>query len=112
MIQILLIVHIFIGVLLVGVILFQKSEGGGLGSSQQASLFSSRGVDHFFTRITITLAVLFAINCLIMGILLGKKESLFKNAPVKTHQEFNIPAPPEKTDLPSSTTTPKQETAK
>ncbi len=123
MIQILLVVHIFIGILLVGIILFQKSEGGGLGGSQQSSLFSAKGVDHLFTRITITLAILFALNCLIMGILLGKKEVLFdkaleakhaSSAPVASEKAYPEKVAPEKAELPSSVTpqTPKPETAK
>jgi preprotein translocase subunit SecG len=99
MIQILLIVHIFIGILLVGVILIQKSEGGGLGSSQQASLFTARGSTNFFTRATATLSIIFAVNCLVMGILLGKKtESLFKGQTIPV----GVPAPPPKDEIPSS----------
>ena len=80
MIQILLIIHIFIAVLLVGTILIQKSEGGGLGSSQQASMFTPRGGANFFTRLTVILAATFAASCLLMGIILGKKpDSMFKN---------------------------------
>ena len=80
MIQILLIIHIFIAVLLVGTILIQKSEGGGLGSSQQASMFTPRGGANFFTRLTVILASTFAASCLLMGIILGKKpDSMFKN---------------------------------
>lgn len=100
MIQILLVIHIFIAALLVGVILIQKSEGGGLGSAQQASLFTSRGSANFFTRATATLAIIFAVSCLIMGILLGKKPEGVFTKPVVS-PIIDIPASPEKPVVPS-----------
>lgn len=102
MIQILLIVHIFVAILLVGIILIQKSEGGGLGSAQQASLFTARGSANFFTKATGILAIIFATSCLLMGILLGKKEeSIFKGQPIAP-KTIDIPASPEKVSIPSS----------
>ena len=49
-----------VAALLVGVILVQKSEGGGLGTGgSPAGLMSARGATDFMTRLTAILAVVF-----------------------------------------------------
>ncbi|MDO7844332.1 preprotein translocase subunit SecG [Sphingomonas immobilis] len=58
--QFLLVVHAIIAAMLVGVILMQKSEGGGLGMGGSPSgLMSARGAADFLTRSTSVLAALF-----------------------------------------------------
>ena len=58
--QFLLVVHAIIAAMLVGVILMQKSEGGGLGMGGSPSgLMSARGAADFLTRSTSVLATLF-----------------------------------------------------
>jgi preprotein translocase subunit SecG len=60
MFQFLLVVHIIIAAALVGVILMQRSEGGGLGMGGSPSgLMSARGAADFLTRATTILAILF-----------------------------------------------------
>ncbi len=70
--NILLIVHVFITVALIGAILLQRSEGGGLGlggGGASSNVFTARGAANFLTRVTAILAGLFFINCLIMGMI-------------------------------------------
>jgi preprotein translocase subunit SecG len=70
--NVLLIIHIFITIALIGVILLQRSEGGGLGlggGSASSNVFTARGAANFLTRATAILAGLFFINCLIMGMI-------------------------------------------
>ncbi len=56
----LLVVHAIIAAILVGVILVQRSEGGGLGmGGSPAGLMSARGAADFLTRATAILATLF-----------------------------------------------------
>lgn len=56
----LLVVHAIIAAALVGVILMQRSEGGGLGMGGSPSgLMSARGAADFLTRSTSILATLF-----------------------------------------------------
>lgn len=56
----LLVVHALIAAALVGVILMQRSEGGGLGMGGSPSgLMSARGAADFLTRATSILAALF-----------------------------------------------------
>ena len=71
--NIILIINIFIAVLLVIVILLQKSEGGalGLGVSQE-SFVSSRSASSFLTKATAILATLFIITSI----------SVFKGGPI------------------------------
>lgn len=58
----LLVVHAIIAAALVGVILVQKSEGGGLASGGNSSgLMSARGAADFLTRATSVLATLFIV---------------------------------------------------
>jgi preprotein translocase subunit SecG len=60
MFQFLLVVHIIVAAALVGVILMQRSEGGGLGMGGSPSgLMSARGAADFLTRATTILATLF-----------------------------------------------------
>ena len=58
----LLIVHTIIAAALVGVILMQRSEGGGLGvGGSPSGLMSARGAADFLTRATTILATLFIL---------------------------------------------------
>jgi preprotein translocase subunit SecG len=59
---VLLIIHLFVTLALIGVVLIQRSEGGGLGigSSQgMGSFMSGRGTANLLTRATAILAVIF-----------------------------------------------------
>lgn len=57
----LLVVHVIIAIALVGVILMQRSEGGGLTGGSPAGLMSARGAGDFLTRMTTILATLFIL---------------------------------------------------
>jgi preprotein translocase subunit SecG len=62
MLTFLLIVHAVITAILVGVILMQRSEGGGLGmGGSPTGLMSARGAADFLTRATTVLATLFVL---------------------------------------------------
>lgn len=60
MLTFLLVIQAIVAVLLVGVILMQQSEGGGLGmGGSPTGLMSARGAADFLTRATTVLATLF-----------------------------------------------------
>ena len=64
----LLIVHAIIAAALVGVILMQRSEGGGLGMGQgPAGLMTARGAADFLTRATTILATLFVVMSIFLA---------------------------------------------
>ncbi|WP_032112144.1 preprotein translocase subunit SecG [Candidatus Paracaedibacter symbiosus] len=69
--NVLLFIHVIITLALIGVILIQRSEGGGLGlgsgGSSSNNMFSARGTANLLTRVTGVLATLFFLNCLLMG---------------------------------------------
>ncbi len=63
-------------VLLVIVVLFQKSEGGALGiGASQDSLISSRSAGNFLTKATAVLATVFIITSILLTILSQEKIS-------------------------------------
>jgi preprotein translocase subunit SecG len=72
MITFLLIVHLLITLALIGVVLLQRSEGGGLGigSSQgMGSFMSGRGTANLLTRTTAILGTAFFVVALLLAIL-------------------------------------------
>ncbi|MDB5369208.1 MAG: preprotein translocase subunit SecG [Roseomonas sp.] len=74
---ILLVLHLFVTLALIGVVLLQRSEGGGLGigSSQgMGSFMSGRGTANLLTRSTGVLATLFMVLALALA-LLGRGQS-------------------------------------
>jgi len=68
-----LIIHILISVVLVVAILMQASKGGGLagiaGTGASATAFGGRTAATLLHKVTIGLAVVFAANCLLLGII-------------------------------------------
>jgi preprotein translocase subunit SecG len=68
----LLIVQTLIAVALIGVILMQRSEGGGLGVGGSSSGFmTARGAADFLTRSTAVLGALFIILSIVMAAIAG-----------------------------------------
>ena len=63
------ILNIILAILLVGIILMQKSEGGalGLGVSQE-SFVSSRSAGSFLTKATAIIATLFIVTSILLTI--------------------------------------------
>ena len=69
-----LIMNIILAILLVIVILLQKSEGGALGiGASQESFISSRSAGNFLTKVTAILATLFIITSISLTILSNKE---------------------------------------
>jgi preprotein translocase subunit SecG len=72
MTTVLLIVHLFVTLALIGLVLIQRSEGGGLGigtSQGMGSFMSGRGTANLLTRATSILGGLFFILSLALAIL-------------------------------------------
>ena len=62
------VVQALVAAMLVGVILVQKSEGGGLGvGGSPSGLMSARGAANFLTRATSVLAGLFVVLSIILA---------------------------------------------
>jgi preprotein translocase subunit SecG len=81
-----------IALALVGVILMQRSEGGGLGvGGSPSGLMSARGAADFLTRATGVLAFLFVLLSIVLAALAVNTGS---SRTVDTSLQRNIPAAP------------------
>lgn len=70
----LIVVQAIIAASLVGIILMQRSEGGGLGMGGSPSgLMSARGAADFMTRTTTILATLFIVLSISLAFVAAKK---------------------------------------
>jgi preprotein translocase subunit SecG len=89
--------QVFLAVGLIGVVLLQRSEGGGLGmgsSGGMGSFMSVRGTANFLTRATAVLAFLFMLTCLVLAIVsrpTGAPKSIFDT---QQQQRTPLSAPP------------------
>jgi len=85
---ILLAVHLVVALLLIGLVMLQKSEGGalGIGGGQGGNLFSSRGVGNTLTRTTAILAALFFATSIALTMLSTHRGagSLVEQSPVQS----------------------------
>jgi preprotein translocase subunit SecG len=70
MLTVIILVHLMIVLAMVGLVLLQKSEGGGLGMGGGTGGFlSSRGTANVLTRATAILAALFFATSLLLSIM-------------------------------------------
>jgi preprotein translocase subunit SecG len=97
----LIVVQAIIAASLVGVILMQKSEGGGLGGGSPAGLMSARGAADFLTRTTAILATLFVLLSISLAFVAAREggpaqinETLEKGAPTTPAGVAPVIAPP------------------
>jgi len=71
----LLIVEVLCSLMLIGLILLQKSKGGGLGTAfgggGEGSMFGSR-TGNVLTKATIVLGLIFLLNTLVLGIMFSR----------------------------------------
>lgn len=66
---ILIVIHLLVVLALVGVVLLQRSEGGGLGIGGGSGFMTARGAANALTRATAMLAVAFFATSLSLSIL-------------------------------------------
>ena len=66
-----IVVHLMIVLAMIGVVLLQKSEGGGLGIGSTGGFLTSRGTSNVLTRSTAVLAGAFFATSLLLSILAG-----------------------------------------
>tara|TARA_Y100000590_G_scaffold412222_1_gene506979 strand:- start:87 stop:386 length:300 start_codon:yes stop_codon:yes gene_type:complete len=92
--NIILIINIILAILLIGVILLQKSEGGalGLGVSQE-SFISSRSAGSFLTKATAIIATLFIITSVSLTIM--SKENFPTKSVLESTEEEKTSTEPE-----------------
>ena len=72
--SILLFIHAIVTLLLIGIVLIQKTEGGSslfASGGSSSSIFNARGQSNFLTKSTWILATIFLANCILMAYLAG-----------------------------------------
>jgi preprotein translocase subunit SecG len=113
MATVLLVIHIMIAVALIGFILMQRSEGGGLGMGSGSGFMTGRGTTNFLTRTTAFLAAAFFATSLLLTLLAqfgGGERSLLDTKPTAPATTTTTPAPASTTapPAPAPTTSPTQ----
>ncbi len=105
---VLLIIHLFVTLALIGVVLIQRSEGGGLGigtSQGMGSFMSGRGTANLLTRTTAILAAIFMLLSLTLALMnrgaTGPQRSLLDSAPASSTAP-SVPPPPAKPAVPTN----------
>lgn len=68
---VIIVIHLMIVLAMIGLVLLQRSEGGGLGMGGGAGFMSSRGTANVLTRATAILAALFFATSLVLSVIAG-----------------------------------------
>ena len=117
MTTVLLIIHLFVTLALIGVVLIQRSEGGGLGigtSQGMGGFMSGRGTANLLTRTTAILGTIFFALSLALALLNrgtgGAGRSILDNPPAPVSAPAASPppfrAPPPTSSGPATSATP------
>ncbi|HVV80188.1 MAG TPA: preprotein translocase subunit SecG [Pseudolabrys sp.] len=69
--HVVIVIHLMLVLALIGAVLLQRSEGGGLGIGSSDGFMTSRGTANVLTRTTAILAGGFFVTSLILSILAG-----------------------------------------
>ena len=96
---VIIVIHLMIVAALIGVVLLQRSEGGGLGmgSGGGGGFMTGRGTANLLTRTTAFLAIGFFITSLFLSWLAGldrKPASIIDSGPAAPTSQPGTPAPP------------------
>ena len=96
MIKVLLVLHVFVTIALIGVVLIQRSEGGGLGlggGQGMGNFMTGRGTANLLTRTTAILGTAFFLLSVSLALLYkgatADNAAAILNTPAQT-----MPAPP------------------
>ena len=100
MTAVIIVIHLILAIALVGTILLQRSEGGGLGmggggGGGMGGFMTGRATANLLTRATAVIAALFMLSSLTLAILAGgdrESRSILDQPPAAVEQE---PAEPE-----------------
>jgi preprotein translocase subunit SecG len=66
-----IVIHLIVVVAMIGVVLLQRSEGGGLGIGGGGGFLTNRGSANLLTRTTAILAGVFFVSSLVLSMLAG-----------------------------------------
>jgi preprotein translocase subunit SecG len=71
MLTFIIVIHLMIVLAMCGLVLLQKSEGGGLGMGSGGGFMSSRGTTNVLSRSTAILAACFFATSLLLSVIAG-----------------------------------------
>ncbi len=99
MLTVIIVIHLMLVLGMIGVVLLQKSEGGGLVSSSNSGFMTGRGTANVLTRTTALLAIGFFVTSLALSWLagLGRHSASIINsggAPISQDAPGGAPAAP------------------
>ncbi|MDR1008890.1 MAG: preprotein translocase subunit SecG [Rickettsiales bacterium] len=88
MINTLFVLNIIVVLLMIGIILLQKSEGGvlGMGGGSRGALFTTAGAGNLITKTTWVLGSMFFVICLVLAFLVARENGQAKSF-IETMQE-------------------------
>jgi preprotein translocase subunit SecG len=96
---VLIVVHLFLAIGLVGLVLIQHGKGADMGaafgSGASASVFGSAGAGNFLTRATAILATLFFLTSLALAYFAmntGERASVMEDAAPAVIEQSEVPA--------------------
>ena len=94
--QVIIVIHLMLVLALIGMVLLQRSEGGGLGIGSSGGFMTNRGTANVLTRATAVLAGLFFVTSLLLSILAGidRKPTTFVPGAVAPAQAPGAPTAP------------------
>ena len=99
--SVILVIHLFLALAIIGLVLLQRSEGGGLGmGGGMGGLASPRGAANLLTRATGICAIAFFCTSLILGIMAGSQGA--RKGSILDALEQPAPAAAEQTTAPDS----------
>jgi preprotein translocase subunit SecG len=97
MLTVLIVIHLMIVMAMIGMVLLQRSEGGGLGVAQTGGFLSSRGTANVLTRTTAILAAGFFFMSLTLSVVAGyghRERSILQNTGPQPTEQAPAGAPP------------------
>ncbi|MFL5042905.1 MAG: preprotein translocase subunit SecG [Xanthobacteraceae bacterium] len=68
---VIIVIHLMVVVTMIGIVLLQRSEGGGLGIGGGGGFLTSRGTSNVLTKTTAGLAAVFFATSLVLSLLAG-----------------------------------------
>lgn len=92
---VLIIIHFLIVIIMVGVILIQPSEGGGLAANSSSGLMRTRGSKNPLTRLTAILACCFfavSIGLTVVGNISNSSSDILKRIPANKETPEAVPS--------------------
>ncbi len=111
--SVLLIVHLFVTLALIGVVLIQRSEGGGLGigtSQGMGSFMGGRGTANLLTRTTAVLGTLFFALSMVLALInrgtSGVGHSILDTLPATSSVPSGLMVPPTPNAVPGTAAAP------